>query len=127
MKSYTIFFALLFVTLSSAFSQESDSCLLSLRKGKFTYEGKSGEVTIIRTKNRQEEIFNGGRSKLIMKIKWINNSTYVLTHIKSVNAPGNMKKGDKIFCSIPQCEGDHYTVRYTSVYGAGQSVFIKLE
>lgn len=99
-----------------------------LKVGKFTYEGKEGEIEIVRTKNRQVEIYNNGKSKLILKIDWINDSTYVLTHIKSINAPGCLEKGDWIRATITSRSGDTYECTYTSNRcGSGKSVFKKLE
>ena len=98
------------------------------KTGKFTYEGKEGEVEIIRTKNKQIEVYNGGNSKLILKIKWINDSTYVLTHKKSINAPGCLEKGDWIKATILNGSKDQYECSYTSNRcGEGKSIFIKLE
>lgn len=100
----------------------------SIKTGRFTYEGKEGEVEIIRTKRKQIEIFNEGKSKLILKIKWINDSTYVLTHKKSINNSGCLDKGDWIKAKILKRKKDRYECSYTSnKCGGGKSVFIKLE
>ena len=98
------------------------------KTGKFTYEGRIGEVEIIRTKKTQTEIYNEGKSKLIFKIKWVNDSTYILKHQKSINAPGCLEKGDWIKAIILGSENNKYTCSFTSnKCGEGQSVFIKLE
>lgn len=122
-----ILITLLNLLISPVFSQDQNS-FDDLKTGKFAYEGNEGEIEIIRTKKKQIEIFNNGKSKLILKIKWLNDSTYVLTHIKAKNAVGCLQKGDTIKAIILNRNGNRYECSYSSNRcGDGKSVFIKLE
>jgi hypothetical protein len=113
--------------LTQGYAQENNS-YEKFKTGIFAYEGRVGEVEICRTKKRQTEIYTNGKSKLILKIEWVNDSTYVLTHKKSKNAPGCLDKGDWIKAIIVASDNDTYTCSYTSnKCGEGKSVFIKLE
>lgn len=99
-----------------------------LKTGKFTYVGKEGETEIIRTKRKQVETFNGGKSKLILKIKWMNDSTYILTHKKAINAPGCLQKNDWINVVITRRWGNRFECSCSSENcGQGQIVFVKLD
>lgn len=104
------------------------SAYKNFKIGKFTYEGREEEVEIIRTNKTQTEIYNGGKSKLILNIEWVNDSTYLLTHKESINASGCLNKGDWIKATIIDTKKDKYTCSYTSnKCGEGKSVFIKLD
>lgn len=118
---------LLFLTFYPVFSQKQND-FEGFKTGKFAYEGRESEVEIIRTKRKQIEIYNGGQSKLIMAIKWINDSTYVLTLKRSVNVLGCLENGDSIKTTILKRDGDKYFCSFTSnKCGGGSCVFIKLE
>ena len=110
-------------------SGQDSGCLEKFRTGTFQYETGGGEKVIIyRTKRKQTEVFNNGKSKLILKIKWLNDSTYLLIQKKAVNAPGCLKKGDIIKTRVVSCEGERFTCEYSSERcGKGKSVFLKLE
>ena len=124
---HTILFILLISFSVQMFSQNKMS-YDDLKTGKFTYEGMEGEVEIIRTKKKQIEITNGGESKLISKIDWINDSTYVLTLKKMINSPGCLEKGDWIKSTILNRKGDKYECSFTSKKcGDGTAVLVKLE
>jgi len=69
---------------------------------------------IIRTDKLQTEIFNNGQSRLILKIKWTSETTYVLKLKKAINAPGCLKKGDRVTTTIVSCSGDEYVGASTS-------------
>lgn len=126
MKIFTIL-GLFFCVSHCLYSQNSD-CLNKIKTGKFTYPGEEGKVEIIRTKKTQTEVYNNGVSKLILKIQWLNDSTYVLTHKKSVNAPGCLEKGDWMKATVFKCEENRYSCEFTSnKCGNGQIVLIKLE
>lgn len=82
---------ILFVFLSgySTYAQDSN-CLTSLRIGEFvavSEDGKKLGYKVIRKKNKQTEIYNNGKSKIISRIKWLNDSTYTLTTLKMINTP----------------------------------------
>jgi hypothetical protein len=126
MKS-NLFVLLLICFSGTAFGQKTN-CFKKHVIGKFTYQDRQHESEIIRTRTKQTEIFNFGKSKLILKIKWLNDSTYVLTHQKAINAPGCLDKGDWIKATITNCDETHYTATYTSnKCGNGKSTFIKLQ
>ena len=123
---------LIIAMVCSLFIQPAAAQLASdfhdLKTGKFTYEGKEDDTEIIRAKRRQVEIFNGGKSKLILKIKWMNDSTYILTHKKAINAPGCLQKNDWINVVITRRWGNRFECSCSSENcGQGQIVFVKLE
>lgn len=99
-----------------------------IKTGTFTYEGQEGNVEIIRTKREQIEIFNEGKSKITLKIEWVNDFTYILEVKELINAPGCLKRGDWIKASIGNRDKKGYDCSYTSSScGSGSSRFIKLE
>jgi hypothetical protein len=122
-----ILVTLLSLFLRPVFSQDQNK-YEDFKTGKFTYQGKSGVVEIIRTNKKQVEIFNDGKSKLILKINWINDSTYILTLIKKINIHGCLERGDWIKATITNRNGNKYECTYISKNcGGGKSVFVKLE
>jgi hypothetical protein len=102
MKSTLILLVMLTLSLPT-FSQQSD-CLKAMKTGEFFYPGRKDAAKIIRKKDKQIEIYNNGLSRLVFKLKWANDSTYVLTLKKKINAPGPLKKGDWIKATITSCE-----------------------
>ena len=124
MKLNLITLALLFF-INLTYGQDAQ-CLEKMKIGKFKYEGKLDGTVIVRTKKKHIEYSNGGKSKLILKVEWKNDSTYVLTHKKSIKDPGCLEKGGQIKVEIISCEGNKYLARYTSDNcGNGESWFIK--
>lgn len=111
-----------------AFSQ-NQTHFDDLKTGKFTYAENEGETEIIRTKRKQTEIYNDGKSKLVMKIRWENDTTYVLTLKREVNAPGCLQKGDWIRTTIVKRSGNRYECSSTSKRcgSLAKIVIIKLE
>jgi exosome complex RNA-binding protein Csl4 len=98
------------------------------RTGKFTYEGKENEVIITRTKHEQTEVYNNGKSKIICKIEWVNENTYILTGKRLINAKGCMKIGDEVKATIIEATGNKYICDCTTANcGSGKIVMIKLE
>lgn len=92
-----------------------DTYLLKMRKGIFVYQTTKGtEVKIIRREQKQKEISNGGKSKLFTKIRWLNDSTYVLIFKREKNDAGCLKKGTRIINTIIKCSENEYTVRSLS-------------
>ncbi len=125
MKHLFTLLALTFLA-GSAFAQEARYD--DFKTGTFTYESQEGEVEIIRTKTKQIEIYNDGKSKLITNIKWENDSTYVLTHKKAINAEGCLDKGDWIRTKIISRDGNRYEADFVSnKCGRGTAIFIKLK
>jgi len=113
---------------SFVYGQNTKKELEKFRTGKFTYLGQEEDVVIIRTKKQQTETYNQGKSKLILKIEWVNDSTYVLTHQKAIEAPGCLTKGDWIKTIITSQDGNKYTCTYTSnKCGSGEGTIVKLE
>ncbi|MFI5204028.1 MAG: hypothetical protein ACHQF2_05980, partial [Flavobacteriales bacterium] len=67
-------------------------------------------------------------SKIVLKIEWLNDSTYVLTVKKLVNAPGCLSKRDWIKTVITSCTDNRWVGTYTSnKCGSGKCVFLKKE
>lgn len=123
-----LIYAVIVMSFSRAYSQNNSACLKDIRDGKFKYEDKLEDVLIVRKKRKQIEYSNGGKSKLKTKIVWENDSTYVLTHKRSVNDPGCLDKGDRIVVTILTCNENRYYATYTSnKCGSGRSGFVKIE
>jgi hypothetical protein len=102
--------------------------LKALRKGVFTYEGLYGGSIITRTGSKQIETSADGKQQLILKIRWLDDKTYVLTFIKEINMPGCLKAGDTITTSITDWDGNGYSCNYVSTScGKGSCKFIKIE
>lgn len=96
--------------------------------GRFTYEGEEGKVEIIRTENRQVEIYNNGKSKIILKLKWTGDSSYVLTRIGGENVEkGPLKLGNKIFTHVNKQIGKKYYCSWKAKKLSGGCVIIKLD
>jgi len=101
-------------------------CMNEIRTGEFYYEGLEDSARIVRTINQQIEVFNNGKSKLILNIEWISASTYILIHQEAINAPGCLKKGDTIKCTILNCKDDYYIYTYsTAKCGSGRSILFR--
>lgn len=119
---------IIFILLSYlAFSQNNKN-FKDFKTGTFVYKGKEDEVKIIRTKKTQTEIYNDGASKLILDIKWIDDSNFELKMKKIVNAPGCLKLGDWIKVKIISRKDNEFNCEYSSERcGSGKSVFVKIE
>lgn len=102
--------------------------LRALRKGVFAYEGRNDGYIVKRTGSKQIESSADGTQKLILKIRWLDERTYVLTFIKEVNMPGCLKTGDTITTSITDWDGNGYSCNFVSTScGKGSCKFIKIE
>ncbi len=104
---------LLIVTIFCVFTlttkAQVSECAKKMREGKFTYEGREYDVQVIRTKNKQVEIFNNGKSKIISKIHWVSDTEYWLIFKRSKNVKMvNRKKGEIMKVKIISCEGNKY-------------------
>ena len=114
-------------TFCAAFGQDNN-CLKKMRTGNFKYDVRGDDVIIVRTKKTQTEYINSGKSKLVLKIKWLSDSVYVLKQKKAVNVPGCLHKGDEIVVKITRCYGNKYDAEYTTKKcGDGASTFIRIE
>ncbi len=91
---------------SSAFAQKN-KCLSQVKTGVFTYEVQGVTITVERTKTKQIESYNDGKSKLINKLEWISDNQFEITFVKAVNSPGCLEKGDKMMMTIMEC-GDNW-------------------
>jgi len=112
--------------LTQAYAQEP-SKYTKFRTGTFQYEGLGSSVEVIRTEESQTEIYENGDSKLILDIEWLNDSTYILTHRESINAPSISKLG-WLKTKITAVEGNRYEASYTTDTGdSDECVFIKME
>jgi hypothetical protein len=106
---------LLFTLIASRQTIAQDTeCLKKMRTGNFIYSDQGSQSVIIRTDKLQTEIFNNGQSRLILKIKWTSETTYVLKLKKAINAPGCLKKGYRVTTTIISCSGDEYVGASTS-------------
>src|SRR5687767_9594403 len=74
-------------------AQPSD-CLKSLRRGTFFYVGQHEDCIITRTGTIQKEVWNRGKSIMIMKIKWVSDNEYLLIVKKLINVTGQSKVKD---------------------------------
>lgn len=114
-------------TFCVAFGQDNQ-CLQKMRTGNFKYDVRGDDVIIVRTKHTQTEYINSGKSKLVLKIKWLSDSVYVLKLKKEVDAPGCLHKGDEIVVKITKCYGNKYDAEYTTTKcGGGKSSFLRIE
>lgn len=117
----------LFLLLTLSLSAQEKSNYKDFRKGTFVYEGVD-DVKLIRTKKKQVEIFNDGKSKITMSIKWENDSTYVLTVTEILNSPGCLHVGDVIYTKITKREGPKFFFSYQTANcgnGAGELIKVK--
>ena len=108
----TVLFSSLFLSFTA--SSQSSECLDKIKTGKFKYMASGAVIEVTRTKTKQIETFNNGKSKVISKIKWISDTECILTFEKEINAPGCLKKGDKMKMTILECDGNEYLVSVTS-------------
>ena len=124
-----LFFTIL--TGSAICAQDTD-CLKGLRTGVFVnLPEKDGGVDIpykvIRKKSKQIEIYNDGKSKIVSRIKWINDTTYTLTTTKLVNAPGCDKVGATATVKITACENSIFSFVWSQEgCGEGHSALKKI-
>ncbi len=131
----TSFIALLVLVLCSSFSFHTSidpDCLASIRVGKFKtipHQGREILCEVKRTKNKQIESYNFGKSKIISRIEWISPTRYTLTTLKHINIqPGCDKIGAVATVDIIACDGNSFTYRWTQEgCGTGEGRFKKLE
>lgn len=124
--NHTLIFIFLACFCTSAKSQSSDD-YKKFHIGTFVYGGKK-DVEIIRTKKMQTEVYNAGKSKIIMKIVWLNDSTYMLTVKKLVNAPGCLQKKDWITSVILDIQGNKSICSSrTANCGLSQAAIVKVK
>lgn len=107
-----MFCSLLFLNMI-CFSQNTKD-YEGFKIGIFQYEANGELIEIKRTKKKHVETYNNGNSKLILKVKWLDESTLLLIYKRSVNAPGCLKKGDWVKVEILKINGDIYTCKVSS-------------
>lgn len=115
---------------TNSFAQSLDKkCLEDIKRGKFVTHQNGVENVILRKGKKQIEYFGEIDGKLISRIKWINDSTYLLTLKRCLNCPNTplLEKGRSFTFEVIDCFGkEHYcklllsnkntqTVRYTSL------------
>ena len=68
---------------------------------------------IKRTKRKQIEFFNSGKSRVVSKITWLNDSSYMLIVKKCVNCPdvSLAQIGASTKVSITECTGNKFKCR----------------
>jgi len=131
-KSSLIGIIVLLLCSSFSFHTSMDpDCLAALRTGQFktiSHKGREILCTIKRTKNKQVESYNSGKSKIISRVKWISPTRYTLTTLKHVNIrPGCDNVGDVATVDIIACEGDYYTYTWSQEgCGSGEGRYKKL-
>lgn len=109
-----------------AAAQEND-CVAQMHRGEFRYKDAGDDVVIKRTKTKQIEIFNGGKSKYILKLDWISETEYTLTYIKAVGTEES-ESHNEIRCRIIRCEGNESLVEYMTNEGQfGQTTIVKVD
>lgn len=107
---------------------QAENCTKALKTGTFLYEGPEGKVEIVRSGRLQTETYNGGASKLVLNIKWLNDYTYELTHKESINAISCLDKGDKIVSKIIGCKDSAiYCESQNKKCGDANILLIKVE
>lgn len=105
--------AVIVISLSSFhfFGQKVDLfCLQNIRVGTFITNQNNSESTIVRTKKKQIEYFNNGKSKVVSKLTWTDEENYTLTIVKCINCPDIpvCQKGSVLKVRIIECEGDRF-------------------
>jgi len=127
MKKITTAALFIFGTILVSNAQTPES-LQTMRTGKFTYMGDEGKVEIVRTETEQTEIYNDGKSKGVLTIKWLSDTEYLLTLKSAENAPGCIKKGDVIRTKILTCDGTKYYYESSCVTcGEDSNTIVKVE
>ena len=126
MRFYLTMTLLIFGSIS--LHAQNTECLQKMKTGNFKYLDKREGTTIVRRGNKQIEYSKNKKSKLKLKVKWLNDSTYVLTHKKTVRNPGCLEKGTQIKVQIISCDGNKYFAKYESeTCGNGESWFLKIK
>ena len=104
----------------------TESCLESLKNGKFVYSGALPGSYIERAGDKQTEYADDGKSKIISKVEWITASHYRLTILKLVNCEGSpVKKKDTIDVEILECNEAFYNCKI--VFKSEAPIFAKYE
>ncbi len=100
----------------------------SLRTGTFIYPKYGNEVIIKRTKTKQIESYDNGKSKIYMSIEWPADDQYVLTFVKIKSEDKGDMKGHKLYVSIISCDNGTYQYHCKSdIYGDSDSSIQKIK
>jgi hypothetical protein len=111
-----------------SFAQKDTDCLKSLRTGTFIYPQYGNEVIIRRTKTKQIESFDNGKSKIYMTIEWPSDDLYILTFTKVKGQDKGDMKGHKLYVSITSCNNGIYQYHCKSdIYGDSDSSIKKIK
>lgn len=105
---------------------QTNSCLEKIKTGKFQYNSQATTVYVKRTRRKQIEYYNNGKSKIVNHIEWVSESEYILTFKKEKNSPGCLNKGDKMTLTILECSEEAYKVKIESKNCGNAEVVIKI-
>ena len=127
MKTIAFLSLFLFALLQTLGAQNLDY-LKEFRTGTFVYENEQ-DVKIIRTAKRQTEIYNGGKSKLVLDIAWKNDFTYTLVLRKAVNANASKwGKHDTLVTNLVRYEDGRYFCEWRGkMMGKGKVTLLKVK
>lgn len=89
---------LLTATLYIAATAQSNDCK-NFRTGKFKITANGSTVIIDRTKETQTETVDDG-TKIILKIKWIDDCTYTLQFVRYASNPNNMPLDTEMILTV---------------------------
>lgn len=92
-----ILLIVLVATLSTANAQKNDC--KNFKTGKFKITANGSTVTIDRTKETQTETVDDG-TKIILKIKWIDDCTYTLQFVKYASNPNNLPLDTEMILTV---------------------------
>ena len=105
----------------AGFGQADGVDCSDFKTGVFSFEsGNAKDVRIRRGKSKQVELHPESSSKVISKIEWMDDCTFILTCIK-VNKPENKKYiGGKLTVKIISVTDSSYTYRATYENGVSK-------
>ena len=111
--SFSLIFSL-FANLPASSPKPDKTPRQLYETGTFVYVGMQSDAVIMRTKDTQVEIMNGGQAKVYMKIVWIDDYSYVLIQKKLENMKAGKcsRKNSKIKTVITDYTEDTYTCNF---------------
>ena len=105
---------LISLTIITSYTYNDNDCYEDIRTGKFYFVQDNGDTLFIeRTKKKHIETFNNKKSKLVCNIKWTSYNEFTLV-LKSIDEPGCLNKGDKMYVKILECDTQSYKAKITS-------------
>lgn len=106
---------------------QGNSELRKFRTGKFYYPLIPDASLVVRTKHRQIEYGLKNNAKSVLKIKWLNDSTYVLTLLSTTYDIPCFRKGLKLTTKITSHNGNEYSFHTSSKCVEFDAVMVKKE